>query len=134
MNTTVKLSLVATLALSLGAGCGDRDGAADTTGIGTVTVTADGTDDNTGTATGPMKFDISGDDGTGGSAEGSEGDGCEKVDFVGQKATLGAHGKGHRDVVGELEGCDRSLRPRVGHQAPGPCEEVRRPVLHERPE
>lgn len=70
------------LALSLiAAACGGREEPADSDGIGSVSV---GTEDSMGTQdSGPMKFDVSGDDDTdgSGSAESTEA-GCEKVDFV----------------------------------------------------
>lgn len=61
-------------------GCGD-DGGSGSSDDGIVTLTT--TDGETSASTsGGMKFDVGEGDGTGGSAEGGEGDGCEKVDFV----------------------------------------------------
>lgn len=51
----------------------------DGSGIVTITTTDDGTSNGT---SGGMKFDVGEGEGTGGSAEAGEGDGCEKVDFV----------------------------------------------------
>jgi hypothetical protein len=62
--------------------CGGREPDNTDDGVGSITVTAEGGTSNTDD-TGPMKFDVEGEDETaGGSAEEGEGEGCEKVDFV----------------------------------------------------
>lgn len=75
--------------ISLGAGAlligclGEDARDEDYDGIGSFTAGAEeDTGDDAGQSTGPDRFDLGEEDGTGGTAEGGEGMGCEKVDFV----------------------------------------------------